>query len=96
MAQRTNVIVLGAGIVGTSVAIHLVKRGLSVVLLDRGGAGDGTSYGNTGIIEGNSIFPHRWRIIISRFCRMSRRGWRLFEPRRSLPGWSKPRKSSGR
>ncbi|MGB6465972.1 MAG: FAD-dependent oxidoreductase [Xanthobacteraceae bacterium] len=54
---RTDVIVLGAGIVGTSVAIHLLKRGLSVALVDRGGAGEGTSYGNTGIIEGNTLFP---------------------------------------
>jgi D-lysine oxidase len=54
---RTDVIVLGAGIVGTSVALHLVKRGLSVALVDRGGAGEGTSYGNTGIIEGNTLFP---------------------------------------
>ncbi len=55
---RTDVIVLGAGIVGTSVAVHLVKRGLSVALVDRGGAaGEGTSYGNAGIIEGNTIFP---------------------------------------
>ena len=54
---RADVIVLGAGIVGTSVAVHLVKRGLSVALVDRGGAGEGTSYGNAGIIEGNTIFP---------------------------------------
>ena len=54
---RTDVIVLGAGIVGTSIALHLVKRGLSVALVDRGGPGRGTSYGNTGIIEGNTIFP---------------------------------------
>ena len=54
---RTDIIVLGAGIVGTSVALHLVKRGLSVALVDRGGAGEGTSYGNAGIIEGNTIFP---------------------------------------
>ena len=54
---RTDVIVLGAGIVGTSVAVHLAKRGLSVALVDRGGAGEGTSYGNAGIIEGNTIFP---------------------------------------
>jgi D-amino-acid dehydrogenase len=54
---RADVIVLGAGIVGTSIALHLVKRGLSVALIDRGGAGEGTSYGNTGIIEGNTIFP---------------------------------------
>ncbi len=54
---RADVIVLGAGIVGTSIALHLAKRGLSVALIDRAGPGEGTSYGNTGIIEGNTIFP---------------------------------------
>jgi D-amino-acid dehydrogenase len=54
---RADVIVLGAGIVGTSIALHLAKRGLSAALIDRAGAGEGTSYGNTGIIEGNTIFP---------------------------------------
>ncbi len=54
---RSDVIVLGAGIVGTSVAVYLAKRGLSVALIDRGGPGEGTSYGNAGIIEGNTIFP---------------------------------------
>ena len=54
---RIDTIVLGAGIVGTSVALHLVKRGLSVALIDRSGAGEGTSYGNTGIIEGDTDFP---------------------------------------
>jgi len=54
---RADVIVLGAGIVGTSIAVHLAKRGLSVALVDRAGPGEGTSYGNTGIIEGNTIFP---------------------------------------
>jgi D-amino-acid dehydrogenase len=51
------VIVLGAGIVGTSIALHLAKRGLAVALVDRGGPGEGTSYGNAGIIEGNTVFP---------------------------------------
>jgi D-amino-acid dehydrogenase len=54
---RTDIVVLGAGIVGTSIAVHLAKRGLSVALIDRGGPGEGTSYGNAGIIEGNTIFP---------------------------------------
>jgi D-amino-acid dehydrogenase len=54
---RTDAIVLGAGIVGTSIALHLVKRGLSVALLDWGEPGEQTSYGNAGIIEGNTIFP---------------------------------------
>jgi len=54
---RMDVVVLGAGIVGTSVALHLVKRGLAVALIDRYGPGEATSYGNAGIIEGNTIFP---------------------------------------
>src|SRR5438105_4545206 len=54
---RTDAIVLGAGIVGTSVALHLAKRGLSVALIDRRGPGEETSYGNTGVIVGASVFP---------------------------------------
>ena len=55
---RTDVIVLGAGIVGISAALHLAKRGLAVALIDRRGPGEETSYGNTGIIEGNTLFAH--------------------------------------
>jgi D-amino-acid dehydrogenase len=55
---RTDAIVLGAGIVGTSIALHLAKRGLAVALVDRRGPGEETSYGNAGVIEGNTVFPH--------------------------------------
>jgi D-amino-acid dehydrogenase len=54
---RTDVTVLGAGIVGVAVALHLAKRGLSVALVDKAGVGEGTSYGNAGIIEGMTVFP---------------------------------------
>jgi len=54
---RSDAIVLGAGIVGVSTALHLVKRGLTVTLIDRSEPGRGTSYGNAGIIEGNTLFP---------------------------------------
>jgi D-amino-acid dehydrogenase len=54
---HTDTIVLGAGIVGTCIAVHLAKRGLSVALIDRGGPGEATSYGNAGIIEGQTLFP---------------------------------------
>ena len=39
--MRKDVIVLGAGIVGVSVAVHLQQRGRSVLLVDRRGAGRG-------------------------------------------------------
>jgi D-amino-acid dehydrogenase len=56
--QRTDAIVLGAGMVGASAALHLAKRGLSVALIDRRAPGEETSYGNAGIIEGNTYFPY--------------------------------------
>src|SRR5262245_63081266 len=55
---RVDAVVLGAGIVGTSIALHLAKRGLSFALVDRRGPGEGTSYGNAGVIEGNTLLPH--------------------------------------
>jgi len=54
---RTDVIVLGAGIVGTSIALHLVKRNMAVALVDRAGPGEQTSYGNSGVIEGSTVMP---------------------------------------
>lgn len=55
--QKPDVIVLGAGAVGTSIALHLIKRGISAVLIDRRPPGEETSAGNAGIIEGNTLFP---------------------------------------
>src|SRR6185437_11439672 len=54
---RTDAMVLGAGIVGTSIALQLARRGLSVALVDRRAPGEETSYGNAGVIEGNTVFP---------------------------------------
>ena len=54
---RTDAIVLGAGIVGTSIALQLAKRGMSVALVDRGGIGEETSYGNSGAIEVSTTYP---------------------------------------
>jgi D-amino-acid dehydrogenase len=54
----TDVMVLGAGMVGVSAALHLQKRGRSVVLVDRGGVADETSYGNAGIIQVEGVVPY--------------------------------------
>ena len=56
--SNADVIVLGAGMVGVSTALHLQKRGRSVVLVDRRGAGEETSYGNTGIIQREGVVPY--------------------------------------
>ena len=56
---RTDVLVLGAGMVGVGAALHLQKRGRDVILVDRHNlAGEETSYGNSGIIECASVFPY--------------------------------------
>jgi glycine/D-amino acid oxidase-like deaminating enzyme len=38
-----DVIVIGAGVIGSSVAYHLVKKGLEVALIEKGGVASGTS-----------------------------------------------------
>ena len=58
MNARADVIVLGAGIVGVSVALHLQKRDRDVVLIDRQGAGEETSYGNAGLIQREAVIPY--------------------------------------
>jgi D-amino-acid dehydrogenase len=55
---RTDIVVLGAGIVGISVAVHLQKRGRSVVLVDRRGAAEETSFGNAGLIQREGVYPY--------------------------------------
>jgi D-amino-acid dehydrogenase len=54
---KSDVIVLGAGIVGVSVALHLQARGRNVAIIDRRGPGEETSFGNAGIIERSSVIP---------------------------------------
>src|SRR5271169_2066195 len=58
MGARADVIVLGAGIVGVSVALHLQKRGRDVVLIDRRDPGEETSYGNAGLIQREAVIPY--------------------------------------
>jgi hypothetical protein len=56
---RAVVLVLGAGMVGVSAALHLQRLGRDVILADRHGrAGEETSYGNAGLIECASVFPY--------------------------------------
>ncbi len=57
MVQKVDVLVLGAGIVGVSAALHLAKRGRNVVLVDRKEPGEETSHGNAGVIERDGFVP---------------------------------------
>jgi D-amino-acid dehydrogenase len=55
---RADVIVLGAGIAGVSAALHLQQRRRSVLLVDRRGPGEETSYGNAGIVQREGVVPY--------------------------------------
>jgi D-amino-acid dehydrogenase len=56
---KADVVVLGAGMVGVSAALHLQQRGRNAILVDRHElAGEETSFGNAGLIESASVFPY--------------------------------------
>ncbi len=67
--MKTDILVLGAGMVGTCTALHLAQRGHSVALIDRGVPGGETSYGNSGIIQGEAVepyaFPRDWASLLN-------------------------------
>ena len=56
--MRYDVIVVGAGMVGTSIAWHLQKNHSKVLLLDKKAPGSETSYGNAGLIQREAIRPY--------------------------------------
>jgi sarcosine oxidase subunit beta len=55
-----NVVVVGAGILGCSIAVHLVDRGLRPVLIDPERPGQGTSTGSFASISAFGKDPAAW------------------------------------
>ena len=56
-SSNPRVVVIGAGIVGTSIALALRKRGTDVTLVDRDEPGHGCSFGNSGAVSPASVAP---------------------------------------
>ena len=56
--KKADALVLGAGIVGISTALHLQKRGRATILVDRRGPAEETSYGNAGLIQREGVYPY--------------------------------------
>jgi D-amino-acid dehydrogenase len=70
--NTADVLVVGGGIVGTSVAVALQERGRGVILIDPGVNTRRATFGNAGMINRASLFPvagpHIWRNL-SRYVR---------------------------
>jgi len=74
-APPTDVLVLGAGMIGVGTALQLARRGHAVCLLDRREPGRETSYGNAGIVQSEAMvpyaFPRDWATLAQAALRRS-------------------------
>ncbi len=50
VTAETQVLVIGAGVIGCSIAYHLARRGASVIVIDANGVGTGTSSATLGLV----------------------------------------------
>ena len=55
--MAANITIIGAGIVGICCASYLQRDGHRVTVIDRGPPGEGTSFGNAGILSPGSCVP---------------------------------------
>jgi len=87
----SDVIVLGAGIVGVCIAIHLQRRGRSVLLVDRTAPGRETSHGNAGIIQREGVRPRAFpRDLATLWHVAANRGLDSRYALAALPGYAAP------
>jgi len=56
-ASRSDVLILGGGVIGLSCALHLLKGGTRVRVLEQGTPGCGSSHGNCGTITPSHAAP---------------------------------------
>lgn len=57
LRETTEIAVIGAGVIGLTIALELIDQGHEVVLVDPGQPGMGASYGNAGTIAGYATSP---------------------------------------
>lgn len=85
--MKREVVVLGAGIVGTCTALQLAMRGHAVTLVDRREPGRETSYGNAGVIQREAVEPVPFPQDMPTLLRAAfKRGAKVSYHWRALPG----------
>jgi D-amino-acid dehydrogenase len=57
MTERVEIAVIGAGVVGATIALELARAGREVALIDPDPPGSGASYGNAGTIADYAVRP---------------------------------------
>jgi D-amino-acid dehydrogenase len=57
MADRADIAVVGAGVIGVACALQLARQGRQVVVIDQQAPGMGASYGNAGHLATEQVFP---------------------------------------
>lgn len=87
----TDVLVLGAGMVGVCTALQLARRGHAVCLVDRRGPGQETSHGNAGIIQREAVEPYAFPRDLPTLAQAAlNRGTAIHYHARALPGLAAP------
>ncbi|WP_312934310.1 FAD-dependent oxidoreductase [Pseudomonas sp.] len=66
----SDIVVVGAGIIGVACALQLARQGCQVVLVDRQAPGHGASWGNAGHLATEQVFPIADLSILKRLPRM--------------------------
>ena len=78
MSATKHIAIVGAGIVGVSTAIWALRDGHRVTLIDRLGPGEGTSFGNGGVLASVACVPVTGPGLIGKAPKM------LFDPNQPL------------
>ena len=55
--MKPQVSIVGAGIIGLTLAVRLQRSGMQVTLIDRNSVGSGASFGNAGHLATEQVFP---------------------------------------
>jgi D-amino-acid dehydrogenase len=89
--MKCDIIVLGAGMVGTATALQLALRGHQVTLIDRRGPGQETSYGNAGLIQREAAEPQPFPRDLATIMRIAAgRGTDVHYHAAALPALARP------